>query len=154
MNRHITDTPCCWTSIHPHPSESNMADPCLNKMQASRDPESPTTVHPLNFEDDSVLEVASQTGGGTTSGPPSPRTESASPPPPPPPPKPARLNPHQQQEHTLREAFPTLDPAVVRAVLTASGWNMERAFHALLGIYFQSPPPASAIPPSLSYEEG
>jgi CUE domain. len=51
-----------------------------------------------------------------------------------PPPKPPRpLSPQQQAENTLKEAFPTIDAAVVKAVLVASGGNLERAFHALLG---------------------
>lgn len=39
----------------------------------------------------------------------------------------------QQAENTLKEAFPTIDAAVVRAVLRASGGNVEPAFNALLG---------------------
>lgn len=34
---------------------------------------------------------------------------------------------------TLTEAFPTIDLAVVKAVLTASGGKLEPAFNALLG---------------------
>lgn len=50
------------------------------------------------------------------------------------PPKPPRpLSPQQQAENTLKEAFPTIDASVVKAVLVASGWDVERAFHALLG---------------------
>lgn len=51
-----------------------------------------------------------------------------------PPPKPPRpLSPQQQAENTLREAFPSIDAAVVKAVLTASGGRVEPAFNALLG---------------------
>lgn len=50
---------------------------------------------------------------------------------PPKPPRPA--NPSQQAENTLKEAFPSIDPSVVRAVLRASGGNVEPAFNALLG---------------------
>jgi hypothetical protein len=50
------------------------------------------------------------------------------------PPKPPRpLSPMQQAEATLREAFPTIDAAVVKAVLVASGGRVEPAFNALLG---------------------
>lgn len=50
------------------------------------------------------------------------------------PPKPPRpLSPRQQNEQTLREAFPSIDAAVVKAVLTASGGKVEPAFNALLG---------------------
>jgi len=56
------------------------------------------------------------------------------------PPKPPRpLSPRQQAENTLKEAFPTLDASVVKAVLVASNWNVERAFHALLGMYRLDP---------------
>ena len=47
------------------------------------------------------------------------------------PPRP--LSPQQQAENTLKEAFPTIEGSVVKAVLVASGWDVERAFHALLG---------------------
>jgi hypothetical protein len=51
-----------------------------------------------------------------------------------PPPKPPRpLSPQQQAENTLKEAFPSIDAAVVRAVLVASGGRVEPAFNALLG---------------------
>lgn len=50
------------------------------------------------------------------------------------PPKPPRpINPLQQAESTLKEAFPSIDPSVVKAVLRASGGNVEPAFNALLG---------------------
>ncbi|KAI9794826.1 MAG: ubiquitin-binding protein cue5 [Peltula sp. TS41687] len=52
-----------------------------------------------------------------------------------PPPKPARpMNPLDEAEATLKEAFPTIDAAVVKAVLTASGGKVEPAFNALLGM--------------------
>jgi hypothetical protein len=51
-----------------------------------------------------------------------------------PPAKPPRpLSPQQQAENTLREAFPSIDAAVVKAVLRASGGRVEPAFNALLG---------------------
>lgn len=51
-----------------------------------------------------------------------------------PPPKPPRpLSPQQQAENTLREAFPSIDVLVVKAVLSASGGQVEPAFNALLG---------------------
>lgn len=50
------------------------------------------------------------------------------------PPKPPRpLSPRQQAENTLKEAFPSVDASVVKAVLMASNFDVERAFHALLG---------------------
>jgi hypothetical protein len=51
-----------------------------------------------------------------------------------PPPKPPRpLSPQQQAENTLKEAFPSIDAAVVKAVLMASSYRVEPAFNALLG---------------------
>lgn len=51
------------------------------------------------------------------------------------PPKPPRpLSPQQQAENTLKEAFPSIDAAVVKAVLIASGGRVEPAFNALLGM--------------------
>lgn len=50
------------------------------------------------------------------------------------PPKPARpSSPQAQAEHTLIEAFPSIDAKVVKAVLVASGGQLEPAFNALLG---------------------
>ena len=49
------------------------------------------------------------------------------------PPKPPRPMTEQQKNvQTLKDAFPGVDIAVVRAVLTASRGNIEAAFHALL----------------------
>lgn len=47
------------------------------------------------------------------------------------PPRP--MSPHQQAEVTLIEAFPSIDVKVVKAVLMASGGQLEPAFNALLG---------------------
>ena len=43
-------------------------------------------------------------------------------------------DPREQAEHTLREAFPTIDVAVIKAVLVASGGQVEPAFNALLSM--------------------
>lgn len=43
------------------------------------------------------------------------------------------MSPREQAEQTLREAFPTIEASVVRAVLVASGGQVEPAFNALLG---------------------
>ncbi|CAK7275051.1 ubiquitin-binding protein cue5 [Sporothrix epigloea] len=75
------------------------------------------------------------------------------------PPKPPRpMNEQQKNEQTLREAFPDVDSAVVRAVLTASRGNIEAAFHALLEMTDPSavqhelapppPPPRPAMSPA------
>lgn len=51
------------------------------------------------------------------------------------PPKPPRpLSAQQEAENTLKEAFPSIDAAVVKAVLMASGGRVEPAFNALLGM--------------------
>lgn len=47
------------------------------------------------------------------------------------PPRP--LSSQEQAENTLKEAFPSIDAAVVKAVLMASGGRVEPAFNALLG---------------------
>ena len=52
---------------------------------------------------------------------------------PPKPPRPTKPNPVKQAENTLKEAFPSIDIAVIKAVIRASGGNVEPAFNALLG---------------------
>jgi len=55
-----------------------------------------------------------------------------------PPVKPPRpLSPQQQALITLIEAFPSIDGKVVKAVLAASGGQMEPAFNALLGAFYK-----------------
>ncbi|KAL8775719.1 MAG: hypothetical protein Q9209_000215 [Squamulea sp. 1 TL-2023] len=51
---------------------------------------------------------------------------------PPKPPRPAKPNPIREAENTLKEAFPSVDIAVIKAVLRASGGHVEPAFNALL----------------------
>jgi hypothetical protein len=76
----------------------------------------------LDFDDEP------QEAGVTTAPPQQTGTEAA-------PPKPPRpVSPRQQAENTLKEAFPTIEASVVKAVLVASNWDVERAFHALLGM--------------------
>ena len=43
-------------------------------------------------------------------------------------------SPQAQAEHTLIEAFPSIDVKIVKAVLMASGGKVEPAFNALLGM--------------------
>lgn len=59
------------------------------------------------------------------------------------PPRP--LSPNTQAEHTLIEAFPTIDAKVIKAVLVASGGQVEPAFNALLGM--SDPDAAQETPP-------
>ena len=80
-----------------------------------------------------------------------PKTAADDPSPPAKPPRP--LNPQKQAEKTLKEAFPSIDAAVVKAVLTASGGDVERAFDALLGMtdpdsQQEVPPPAKSPRPA------
>lgn len=56
---------------------------------------------------------------------------------PPKPPRPATEA--QKNEIILKEAFPTVDANIIKAVLTASGGKVEPAFHALLGTDFNRP---------------
>ncbi|PYH40625.1 CUE domain-containing protein [Aspergillus saccharolyticus JOP 1030-1] len=99
----------------------------LSAEPASPKPESPTTARPLDFDDE-----AQETGVPSTfpsATPIQPRAAEAAPPKPPRP-----VSPRQQAENTLKEAFPSIDIGVIRAVLVASNWDVERAFHALLGM--------------------
>lgn len=95
-------------------------------------PESPTTARPLDFDDEPQESGVTSATPGTAQQ--QGESEAQSEAPPAAPPKPPRpLSPRQQSENTLTEAFPTIDGSVVKAVLVASSWNLERAFHALLG---------------------
>ncbi|KAK6338280.1 ubiquitin-binding protein cue5, variant 2 [Orbilia blumenaviensis] len=66
-----------------------------------------------------------------------------------PPPKPPRpVSKFEQNVATLAEAFPDIDVAVIKAVLTASAGRVEPAFNALLGmsdpsaaVEIEEPPP-------------
>lgn len=96
-------------------------------------PESPTTARALDFDSDQetgTVSTPTRTSKTDTSLPaPPPKDEPA------PPMKPPRpLSAREQAENTLKEAFPSIDASVVRAVLTASGGNVEPAFNALLGM--------------------
>ncbi|KAF5706371.1 CUE domain-containing protein [Fusarium mundagurra] len=109
-----------------------------NKATAESGPESPTTARPLDLDDDDVQESgvldsnttpAAATNTTTTQAQaqaPPPTTETA-------PPKPPRpVSEAQKNETILREAFPTVELSVIKAVLRASSGHVEPAFHALL----------------------
>ncbi|KAF5691779.1 CUE domain-containing protein [Fusarium circinatum] len=109
-----------------------------NKATAESGPESPTTARPLDLDDDDVQESgvldsnttpATATNTTTTQAQaqaPSPTNETA-------PPKPPRpVSEAQKNETILKEAFPTVELSVIKAVLRASGGRVEPAFHALL----------------------
>jgi hypothetical protein len=76
------------------------------------------------MDDDDIQETVPLSGDAPTTA----TGEEAAPPKPPRP-----LSPQQQAENTLKEAFPSIDAAVVKAVLQASGGQVEPAFNALLG---------------------
>lgn len=84
------------------------------------------------MDDDDVQESGIVSGEGEvlSAAPPRPTVEEEEAPPPKPP---RPLSPQQQAENTLKEAFPSIDAAVVKAVLIASGGRVEPAFNALLG---------------------
>ncbi|KAI9738478.1 MAG: ubiquitin-binding protein cue5 [Claussenomyces sp. TS43310] len=101
-----------------------MSPPRSVKSPTGLGAESPTTVKPLDMDDDDVQESTALGGDAAA-----PTAEQL------PPPKPPRpLSPQQEAENTLKEAFPSIDAAVVKAVLTASGGRVEPAFNALLGM--------------------
>jgi hypothetical protein len=90
--------------------------------------ESPTTAKPFSMDDDDVQE------SGVLSGDAPAATKHATVEDEPPAKPPRPLSPQQQAENTLKEAFPSIDAAVVKAVLMASGGRVEPAFNALLGM--------------------
>jgi hypothetical protein len=94
--------------------------------------ESPTTARPLEMDDDEVQESGVLGSDAPTAAKHATVEEEA-------PAKPPRpLSPQQQAENTLKEAFPSIDAAVVKAVLRASGGRVEPAFNALLGMFLYS----------------
>ncbi|KAG8625808.1 hypothetical protein KVT40_006209 [Elsinoe batatas] len=105
-------------------------------------PESPTTARQLDFDDDEPQET------GTTK--PHQATVEDEETAPSKPPRPA--SPQVQAENTLIEAFPSIDAKVVKAVLCASGGQVEPAFNALLGMsdpnfkQEEAPPPQPPRP--------
>jgi len=90
--------------------------------------ESPTTARPLEMDDDDVQE-SGVLGSDAAAASKHATVEDEAPAKPPRP-----LSPQQQAENTLKEAFPSIDAAVVKAVLRASGGRVEPAFNALLGM--------------------
>lgn len=117
-----------------------------NKAATEAGAESPTTARPLEMDDDDVQETSVIAEDGNTATPvksptpssnppkpvqvedePAPETETA-------PTKPPRpLTEAQKNEMILKEAFPSVEQGVIKAVLRASGGNVEPAFNALLG---------------------
>lgn len=102
-------------------------------MKSPTGAESPTTARPLEMDDDDVQESGHLLGGDAPAASKHATVEDDAPPKPPRP-----LSPQQQAENTLKEAFPSIDAAVVKAVLRASGGRVEPAFNALLGMFLDS----------------
>ena len=94
-------------------------------------PESPTTAKALDFDDDTADPSSPP---ASKSSPPKPTTQPGSGEDVAPPKPPRPLAPEQQAENTLKEAFPTIEAPVIKAVLRASGGRVEPAFNALLGM--------------------
>ncbi|KAL2831998.1 hypothetical protein BDW59DRAFT_114263 [Aspergillus cavernicola] len=106
-------------------SEGDKTTSKLSAGPTSPRPESPTTARPLDFDDEFQETGVTSASSGLA---PQSSTEAA-------PPKPPRpVSPQQEAENTLKEAFPSIEASVVRAVLVASAYDVERAFNALLGM--------------------
>jgi hypothetical protein len=129
-----------------------------NNTSTESGPESPTTVRPLDLDDDDVQEsgilggddgntttttAAAATNTSQTQAPAqapapaqaqvqTPTNETA----PPQPPRP--VSETQQNETILKEAFPSVEMSVIKAVLRASGGRVEPAFNALLGLFHEN----------------
>ncbi|KAF9771940.1 hypothetical protein IL306_010409 [Fusarium sp. DS 682] len=108
-----------------------------NKATVESAPESPTTARPLDLDDDDVQESGVLGGDESNTTPAAatnttqaqaqtPTNEAA-------PPKPPRpVSEAQKNEMILKEAFPSVELSVIKAVLRASGGRVEPAFNALL----------------------
>lgn len=83
-------------------------------------------MRPLEMDDDDVQDAGTMSSDAPNAKPAQPEETAPAKPPRP-------LNSQQQAENTLKEAFPTIDAAIIKAVLTASGGRVEPAFNALLG---------------------
>lgn len=99
------------------------------QIKSPSGPESPTTARPFEMENDD--EDVQESGLLSSDAPTTAKHATVEDEAPPKPPRP--LSSQEQAENTLKEAFPSIDAAVVKAVLRASGGRVEPAFNALLG---------------------
>lgn len=120
-----SSTPVVSHEAHDHKQTTPSKPLAALNSPSSLRAESPTTARPMDFDDEP--QESGVVGSSPAAAQPAP-AEAA-------PPKPPRpLNPREQSENTLKEAFPSIEPRVVKAILTASDWNVEQAFNALLGM--------------------
>ncbi|KAK1988259.1 CUE domain-containing protein [Colletotrichum cereale] len=111
-----------------------------NETNKTSAPESPTTVRPLDLSDDEDVQETGVLGGETpiqnaatnttTTSSTMASSTTAAEAPPPKPPRPSTET--QKTEDILKEAFPSIDISVIKAVLRASGGKIDPAFNALL----------------------
>ncbi|KAI1179471.1 hypothetical protein F4777DRAFT_532677 [Nemania sp. FL0916] len=127
----------------------DLSKPKDNPTSPGAAPESPTTVRPFEMDDDDVPETGVLNTSATTAPAPSATTGPAEETAPAQPPRP--LTTQQKNEQILKEAFPSIDATVIKAVLAASGGQIDPAFNALLGMSdpdaVQNDPPREAAPP-------
>ncbi|KAI0541679.1 hypothetical protein GGR58DRAFT_411464 [Xylaria digitata] len=120
-----------------------------NPILQTNAPESPTTVRPFDMDDDDVPETGVLSNSATTAPPNAISTAPTDETPPTQPPRP--LTTQQKNEQILKEAFPSIDAAIIKAVLAASGGQIDPAFNALLGMSdpdaVQNDPPREPAPP-------
>ncbi|TQS38176.1 hypothetical protein Golomagni_01326 [Golovinomyces magnicellulatus] len=90
--------------------------------------ESPTTVRPFEMDDDDIPD-SGLTGASIPSSDKPITMEDKTPVE-----LPRPLSHQEKAENTLKEAFPSIDAAIVKAVLVASSGQIEPAFNALLGM--------------------
>ncbi|CCF39472.1 hypothetical protein CH063_10297 [Colletotrichum higginsianum] len=115
-----------------------------NETNKTSAPESPTTVRPLDLsDDDDVQETgvlsgeapnqnSTTTNTNTAASSNMASSTTAAEAAPPKPPRPSTET--QKTEDILKEAFPSIDISVIKAVLRASGGKIDPAFNALLGM--------------------
>ncbi|KAK4216137.1 CUE domain-containing protein 5 [Rhypophila decipiens] len=132
---------------------SNPANATSKSATVEAVPESPTTARPLEMDDDDVqepgllpVEDSNTKSTAAATSPASANAPASSEAPPPKPPRPVSRT--QEHEQTLKEAFPTVEPAVIKAILTASAGDIERAFIALLQMTDPDAAQAELPPPA------
>ena len=124
-------------SLVAEPTDSLQPSPVSPIRDSERVPESPTTARALDFDDEEqktgtikMTDSLPSSAAHTTPAQALPAATTEVPPPKPPRP----IDPRVQAEATLKEAFPGIDLSVIKAVLAASGGQVEPAFNALLGM--------------------